>query len=111
MPLLDPTAPPQSLAIANSAVLMTLLDVLIANGVLDRSKVQNLVKSAMGLVGTRARSPEDSRALDVLDGLWSRFSERSSEPTEAATSIGSRIDGSSSPSPDLFKRPGRYDRV
>jgi hypothetical protein len=70
------SAPPQSLAIANSAVLMTLLDTLIAKGALDKNEAQNLVKSAMGLIGTRARSPEGSRALDVLDRLWSRFSER-----------------------------------
>ena len=55
MPLLDPSIPPPSLAIANSAVLMALLDALIANGALDRSEVQSVVKSAMGMVAARAR--------------------------------------------------------
>jgi hypothetical protein len=75
MPLLDPAIPPPSLAIANSAVLMALLDALIANGALDRSDVQSVVKSAMGMFAARARSPEGSRAVDALNALWSHFYE------------------------------------
>jgi hypothetical protein len=76
MPLLDPTAPPPSLAIANSAVLMALLDSLIAKGIFDKSEVQSLVKDAMGFVGARSKTTEGSRALDLLDALWSRFCAR-----------------------------------
>jgi hypothetical protein len=77
VPLLDPTAPQPSLAIANSAVLITLLDALVAKGIFDRSEVQRLVKDATSLVGARARTPEGSKAVDLLDALYDRFYEQS----------------------------------
>jgi hypothetical protein len=73
MPLLDQNTPQQSLAMANSAVLMALLDRLIAKGLLDHADVQGLIKDAKGLVGYRSKTNESFRALQVLDALWNRF--------------------------------------
>lgn len=73
MPLLDPLSPPNSLTIADSAVIMALLDSLIAKNILDKAEVQDLVKAAMALVGTRGRSVEGAQAINVLHTLWGRF--------------------------------------
>lgn len=73
MPLLDTNAPPQSLAIANSALLMALLDSLVAKGQLSKSEAQEIVRRAAELVRVRCHTAEGSRARDLLDGLWTRF--------------------------------------
>lgn len=73
MPLLDANASPQSLAVANGALLIALLDFLVARGICDQSEVQELVRTAIGIVGNRARTPEGIQALGVLDALWSHF--------------------------------------
>jgi hypothetical protein len=65
-----------SQAIANSAILMALLDSLIAKGIFEKSEVQSLVKDAIGLVGNRGRSPEGSQAVRLLNSLWGRFCAR-----------------------------------
>jgi hypothetical protein len=75
MPLLDPVTPPHGLAIASSAIIIALLEAIVAKGILDKSEVQNLLRSAMTLVSSRGRSREGTNALNALDRLWDRFCE------------------------------------
>jgi hypothetical protein len=75
MPLLDPLTPPHSITVADSAILMALLDALVAKDVFDKHEIQNIVMAAMRLVAARWKSAEGSRAMDVLGTLWGRFSD------------------------------------
>jgi hypothetical protein len=78
MPLLDQSKPPQSLALANSAVLMALLDALIAKGVFDHAEAQDVIQQAMHLISARFRTNEAANALEVLHDLWGSFLKRGS---------------------------------
>ncbi len=52
----SPLTSEKSLAIVGSAVLFALLDKLAAKGVLERSEIQDVLKTAKGCVNARSNS-------------------------------------------------------
>jgi hypothetical protein len=76
MPVLDPKTSSGGFAIASSAAMFALLDSVLAKGVLDRTEIQSVIKTAMLGVGGRVQfaSLESTEAREVLQSLWDRFS-------------------------------------
>jgi hypothetical protein len=76
MPTLNPTVSPNSIAIASGAVLLGLLDAIVAKGVLSTSEVRDILQSAMLGIGTRAQTPDGFGAGQIITDLLDHLSER-----------------------------------
>ncbi|QAY96270.1 hypothetical protein CWB41_11460 [Methylovirgula ligni] len=69
----SPLTSEKSLAIVGSAVLFALLDKLAAKGVLERSEIQDVLKTAKGCVNARSNSFCGPEAIELMKSLCQRF--------------------------------------
>jgi hypothetical protein len=71
--VLDANSPSDSLALASSAALFALFDALLVKGVLERSEIFSVIKTAEMSLGGRAKSTEGIGALKILETLREHF--------------------------------------
>jgi hypothetical protein len=76
VPLLNPLLQPSILAIANSALLISLLETLVEKRALEKEEAKLVVKTAIKKIKARSRIPESMEAINALEALSVRFSQQ-----------------------------------
>jgi hypothetical protein len=76
MPVLDPKTSPEGLAIANAAIVLALLDTLIANGTLSESEITGILNKAKIGIGARSQMDAGADAARFVDDLSRSFSKK-----------------------------------
>jgi len=69
----SPLTSESSLAVVSSSVLFSLLDALLAKGVLERAEIQNVLKSAKSCVCARTKTFSGPEAKDLMSALCKHF--------------------------------------
>jgi hypothetical protein len=70
----SPLTSEKSLAVVSSAILFALLEKLAEKGVLERSEIQDVLKTAKNCVNARYNSFCGPEAINLMKSLCERFS-------------------------------------
>jgi hypothetical protein len=70
----SPLTSERTLAVVSSAVLFALLDALVDKGVLERSEIQGVLKTAKNCVNARYNSFCGPEAINLMKSLCQHFS-------------------------------------
>lgn len=83
----SPLTSEKSLAVVSSAILFALLETLAEKGVLERSEIQGVLKTAKNCVNARYNSFCGPEAMMLMKSLCERFSKmpETKAPEEIAT--------------------------
>jgi hypothetical protein len=75
MPALNPIASPEGVSVASGAILLALLDALIAKGLMSKSEIREVVSKATLGINARIQGPGGVDAAKILGELMRNFAQ------------------------------------